>query len=344
MRKIRFYPLLIIIGLFLFLSFINNKASLKKHAEKKDFLIGSAVRYDPLMEEEKYKEIVKGEFNIITVENEMKFSAIHPEPYVYHFRKADAIVDFANYNNIQVRGHTLVLRSLPDWLIKGNYSEKEVSTILKSHIKTVVSQYRGKVYAWDVVNEAFTDDGEFRDNFWLRKLGPKYIELAFEWAHESDPNALLFYNDYSNEAINSKSNAIYEYIKKLKNRGIPIHGVGFQMHSNINNKYNYQSIQENMNRLSELNLQVHITELDIKLQDSNLSLQKKVEKQTGIYGEILSTCLSVNNCKALVMWGVTDKHSWIPKHTDTEDYPLIFDGNYRPKPSYDVLNDILSSK
>jgi endo-1,4-beta-xylanase len=316
---------------------------LKEQAEKKNLLIGSAVRYDPLMEEENYQETLKEEFNIITVENEMKFSAIHPEPYVYNFRKADEIVDFANENNMKVRGHTLVLRSLPDWLTKGNYSKQEVITILKSHIQTVVSQYRGKVFAWDVVNEAFTDDGEYRDNFWLRKIGPEYIKFAFQWAHEADPDALLFYNDYSNEEINNKSNAIYEHIKKLKDKGIPVHGVGFQMHTDINNEYNYQSIQENMKRLSELNLQVHITELDIKLQDSHLSLQKRGEKQTKLYGDILSTCLTATNCKALVMWGFTDKHSWIPEQTKLEDYPHIFDSDYKPKPSYDELNDILSS-
>ncbi|WP_052737673.1 endo-1,4-beta-xylanase [Bacillus sp. SA1-12] len=347
LRKNKFFPIIFVligIGAIFFFTFISGKDPLKAEAEKNDFLIGSAVRYDPLMKEEDYREKIKEEFNVITIENEMKFSTIHPEPYVYDFTEADAIVEFANENNIKVRGHTLVHRSLPKWLTEGNYSKEEVREILKSHIKTVVTHYRGKVFAWDVVNEAFTEDGEYRDNFWLRKLGPEYIKLAFKWAHEADPDALLFYNDYDNEEVNKKSTAIYEHINNIKSKGVPVHGVGFQMHTTINNEYDFKSTQENMKRLAKSNLQVHITELDIKLQDrTELTFQEKLDKQSGIYGDILSTCLSANNCKALVMWGFTDKHSWIPKQTETDDYPLIFDRNYQPKPSYDVLNDILSS-
>lgn len=120
----------------------------------------------------------------------------------------------------------------------------------------MVERYKGRIYAWDVVNEAFNDDGTLRDSIWLRVIGPEYIELSFRWAHEADPKALLFYNDYGNEGLNPKPDAIYETIKRLKERGFPIDGIGFQMHTSINQDEKYEEIYENFNCLSNIGLEV----------------------------------------------------------------------------------------
>lgn len=317
---------------------IKSKYSLRELAEKRDFMIGTAVNTPAFLKDKRYRSMVKKEFNIITIENELKFSNVHPQRKQYNFLLPDLILDFAMENNQKVRGHTLVWnQSLPDWIIDNDYSEEQLKEILKEHIQTVVGHYKGKIYAWDVVNEAFTDDGKLRNNIWLKVIGPEYIELAFQWAHEADPNALLFYNDYSNAGLSPKTNAIYKTIKSLKERGVPIDGVGFQSHLTTNQDRYYGPISENIKRLSDIGIQVAITEMDVKIQNNPESINTELKKQAKIYSDTLDVCLSSGNCNAFVMWGFTDKYTGLPK----ESKPLIFDEKYRQKPAYQALRQKL---
>lgn len=335
---------MLFLWVFLYESFYKQH-SLRKVASANDFLIGASVSSIPFLKDEKYRQVLKDEFNLLTIENDMKFAKIHPQRDTYNFVIPDLIIDFALENDMKVRGHTLVWHAtLPDWIKDRKYSKEELTLILKDHIQTVVRHYKGKIYAWDVVNEAYNDDGTLRENIWLQTIGPQYIELAFKWAHEADPNALLFYNDYSNEEINVKSNAIFEMVRGLKERGVPIDGVGFQMHSSITYSKDYKKIKENFARYKEIGVEVQVTEMDVKIQHSNESYKKRLEQQADMYAKTLNVCLSSSNCNAFITWGILDKYSWIPGFTGNKDAPLLFDNEYKPKPSHESIYNELRSK
>ncbi|MEM2306876.1 MAG: endo-1,4-beta-xylanase [Candidatus Bathyarchaeia archaeon] len=305
---------------------------LRNIAEKCGIYIGAAVERS-LLDIPDYAYILKQEFNILTTENALKFGPVHPQPNVYSFGDADYIINFAESNGMRVRGHTLVWhQQLPGWVAQGKYTREEWINILREHIMTVVGRFRGRIYAWDVVNEAIADDGTLRDTVWLRNIGPEYIEMAFRWAHEADPQALLFYNDYGAEGLNAKSDAIYNLVKGLLEKGVPIHGVGLQMHISLENPPNPQEVAANIKRLNELGLEVHITEMDVRIRMP--AKWEDLIKQAEIYRDILRVCLTADNCKAFVMWGFTDKYSWIPGYFSGYGAALIFDEFYAPKPAY----------
>lgn len=317
---------------------LKNGASLRELAEKKNFWIGTALQYEFLIRDRKYRQILKEQFNMVSIENSMKFSNIHPVRDRYNFSETDLLVEFAAQNHMKVRGHLLISdEMIPSWVTESKLSKDEAKQILKKHIQTIVSRYKGKVVAWDVVSGAFHDDGTFQDNFWLRSLGPEYIELAFRWAHEADPNALLFYNDYDNEELNTKSETIYQMILDFKKRGVPIDGVGMQMHTSTDIKLDQESIAKNMKRLADKNIQVQITDVEVRINGNNLSANDNLNKQAKIYGNTLKTCLSAYNCTAFVMSGFTDRSSW-----QKEYFPFILDVNYRLKPAYHTITKILS--
>ncbi|MEM2401602.1 MAG: endo-1,4-beta-xylanase [Candidatus Bathyarchaeia archaeon] len=305
---------------------------LRSIAEKCGIYIGAAVERG-LLNIPDYAQILKREFNILTTENALKFGPVHPQPNMYSFGDADYIINFAESNGMKVRGHTLVWHhQLPDWITQGKYTREEWINILREHIMTVVGRYRGRIYAWDVVNEAIDDSGTLRDTVWLRNIGPEYIEMAFRWAHEADPQALLFYNDYGAEGLNAKSDAIYNLVKGLLEKGVPIHGVGLQMHISLENPPSPEEVAANIKRLNELGLEVHITEMDVRIRMP--AKWEDLIKQAEIYRDILKVCLSADNCKAFVMWGFTDKYSWIPGSFSGYGAALIFDESYTPKPAY----------
>lgn len=290
-----------------------------------------------------YSPTLAREFNMVTPEVSMKFSETEPQRDVYTFAEADSIVAFAQAHQMQVRGHNLAwYTDLPAWLTTGTFTRDQLITILRDHIITEVTRYRGQVNIWDVVNEAMGDNGVLRDSVWLRGIGPQYIDMAFRWAHQANPQARLFYNDYGGEGLGRKSDAIYTLLKGMLQRGVPIDGVGLQMHISLDRYPNPQDVLTNMQRLTTLGLEVQITEMDVKTQDDARPLPAKLTAQAQLYAEMLHTCLTVPRCTAFVMWGFTDAHSWIPAATGHPDYPLIFDAQYRPKPAYFALQQVLS--
>jgi endo-1,4-beta-xylanase len=317
--------------------------SLRSLAQAHGIYIGTTVNVDALQEEEQYRAILAREFNMVTPEVSMKFDATEPERNLYTFDGGDTLATFAKMHNMQVRGHNLVwYRALPSWLTTGHFSRDELMKILREHILTEVSHYRGQVSIWDVVNEAINNDGTLRDSIWLRGIGPDYLDLAFRWAHEANPEALLFYNDYGGEGLGQKSNAIYNLVKGLLKRGVPINGVGLEMHVSLDTYPHPQDVLANMKRLAALGLEVQITEMDVKIQNDPRPMQVRLDAEAQIYRDMLSVCLAVKQCTAFVMWGFTDRHSWIPGATGHPDAPLIFDEEYRPKPAYFALVGILN--
>ncbi len=318
--------------------------SLRDLADARSISIGTAIAINPLRTDSVYADTVRREFNMLTPEMAMKMDTLRPGRDAFNFDDADYIIEFAEANAMQVRGHTLVwYNQLPGWVQGGSFSRDELMQILRDHIMTVVGRYRGRVVAWDVVNEAIDDRGQLRDNIWLRVIGPEYIDYAFQWAHEADPNALLFYNDYDGEGLNAKSDAIYQLIQGLVQRGLPIDGVGLQMHISIGDPPPMEAVAANMQRIAALGLQVQITEMDVKIQDGHGTEPERFMEQAQLYGDVARVCLSIEACTALVMWGFTDLHTWIPGDTGQADSPLIFDRSYQPKPAYHALYFALST-
>jgi endo-1,4-beta-xylanase len=310
--------------------------TLRSLAEGQNFWIGSAVSYEYLRADSIYSDLVAREFNLLATENDLKFGPVHPEPDRYDFEGGDTLVAFAQANGMAVRGHTFVWDSQnPDWLTSGNYNHEALMNILREHIYSVVGRYRGQIAAWDVVNEAIDANGNLHDTIWLRGIGPDYIALAFQWAHEADPDAKLFYNDQAAEGLNAKSDGVYELVKGLRDGGIPIHGVGMQMHVELNAAPPPSEVAANMARLGELGLEVHITEMDVRIGPEISS--EKLQHQASIYRDMLSVCLQAENCDTLVVWGATDFYSWLPELTGRQDAGVLFDVDYQPKPAWDAL-------
>jgi endo-1,4-beta-xylanase len=319
--------------------------TLRSLAQAHNFYIGTTVNVDALQTEQQYSDLLATEFNMVTPEVSMKFDATEPERSHYTFIEGDALVAFAKAHNMQVRGHNLVwYMALPSWLTTGHFTRDELLSILHAHILAEVSHYRGAVNIWDVVNEAINNNGSLRDSIWSRGIGPDYLDLAFRWAHEANPQARLFYNDYGGEGLGQKSNAIYNLVAGMIKRGVPINGVGLQMHVSVDGYPPPQDVLANMKRLAALGLEVQITEMDVKIQDAPRPMQERLAVEAQIYRDMLGACLAVKQCTAFVMWGFTDRHSWIPGATGHADAPLIFDTAYQPKLAFFALLNVLNQK
>jgi endo-1,4-beta-xylanase len=279
---------------------------------------------------------------MVTSEVDMKWENIHPEPERYDFTKGDTTVAFARLHQMAVYGHVLVWDlQLPTWITAGEFSREQWMHILCTHIKSVVGHYRGQIYAWDVVNEALDENGNLRDTIWMRKIGPEYIAMAFHWAHEADPNAILVYNEFMAEGMNPKSQGVYTMVQELLKQNVPIHAVGLQMHLWLEIPPPFDDLAENMQRLSDLGLSVFITEMDVKLQKNERDPVEKLNLQAEVYRQAFAACVQAPNCRGFSTWGLTDRYSWIPDYTGNADAPLLFDIKGQPKPAYDAIMDLL---
>lgn len=316
--------------------------SLKSLAEARGIRIGTAVAMDPFNDDPQYVATLKAQYDIIVAENAFKWDAIHPAEGTYDFHDTDALVDFAEANRMAIRGHNLAWSEAnPAWLMAKLYTRDQAIAVLKDHIETVVGRYKGRVQSWDVVNEAIDGTtGRLYASPWLSWIGPDYIDLAFEFAHEADPAAKLYYNDYNAEALGMKSDAVYELVKGMKARGVPIDGVGWQMHFTDGSSIDDRMIA-NGARLAALGLEVSITELDVRIETPPTAADLK--RQGRIYREAVGLCLALLNCRAVLTWGFTDRYSWVPQAFDGWGAALPFDENYAPKPAFDGMKAALTT-
>lgn len=316
----------------------NSRPALRVLADDRDFNIGTAVNVPILEENDEYRKILAREFNIVTAENTMKFRWLHPQRDRFDFTASDRFVAFAQNHGMKVRGHTLVwYKALPRWLRQGDWSREEAIAILEHHIKTVVGRYRGQIIAWDVVNDAILKDGALQDNFWLRTIGPEYIEIAFRAAREADPEALLIYNDFGAEEWGTKAEAIYQLVRSLQAKNVPIDGIGLQMHVSVDSPPDPEKVAETMSRFAALGLNVEITEMDVRIKQP--TRERDWERQARVYENMLGVCLAAENCNTFVTWGFSDRHSWIPQFFEGWGEALPFDRDYKPKPAYYRLQD-----
>ncbi len=326
---------------------------LRQAARDARVLVGTAVR-PGLFSETSYTATLAREFNMVEPEDAMKWWTLRHDAGAFDFRAGDEVVRFAQAHDMKVRGHCLVWdHNNPDWLTRGHFTPVQLSQLLHEHIETVMKHYAGQVFAWDVINEALDENGHLRDSPWynqpgigLADKGAAYIEQVFRWAREADPHALLFYNEAQGEGLNLKSDAIYALVKDFRRRGVPIDGVGLQMHiSRLD--LDTAAIAAKIARLTALGVQVHITELDVSLPlDSNgLAANIDLARQAEVYRGIVHACLQSPGCTAIQTWGFTDKYSWIGSHSHgTRGAALPFDRFYQPKAAYDALLQEISAK
>lgn len=312
--------------------------TLREAAERRGLLVGTALAAMHLANDPTYAEIAAREFNYVTCENETKWQVLEPTQGTWNFGPADQIERFAAANNMKFKGHTLVwYQQTPNWVAA--LSPQAFRQAWQDHARTTLTHFRGKAIAWDVVNEAVDDFlGNLRSSVFLEKMGSDYIAEAFIFAHSIDPDAKLYYNDYLSEGMSLKSNAIYTLVKGLVDRGVPIHGVGFQAHSRIAGTLPAPpaDITANVQRLQALGLEVVISELDIP--QTNIVAANIPEQQAIEYGQLVSACLAVRACNAVTVWGIPDHLSWYGDYFNQPDArPLLFDANYQKKPAYHAL-------
>lgn len=297
-------------------------------------LVGTAAGYGNLNSDETYESLVSGEFNYMTPENSGKWGPLQPDsPDSWYFDIHDEMVAYSKANGMAYKGHTLVWHSQAPAFVDDSLSADELRAMIDNHITTTVSRYRGDVYAWDVVNEAMAEDGSYRDSVLYRKLGESFIAEAFELAHRLDHKAHLYYNDYNIAAINAKSDGVYQMLKGLKEQGVPVDGIGFQMHLVASSAPGYRELVENFRRFADLGLKINVSELDVRISDlpwdkaTNLAIQRQV------YHRVVSACMRVRACESVTTWGISDRYSWID-YTFGADDPLIWDDSYNVKPAY----------
>lgn len=242
-----------------------------KDAFKDDFLVGVALNARQFGDTDPAATaVIAREFNCATAENEMKWEHLEPRPNTFHFEEADRFIEFCRRNHLVAIGHNLCWHSqLPSWVLKPEPGQDTLTrdvllARLKNHIQTVAAHFKGKVLGWDVVNEAINDgDGEYRNSIFFRVIGKEYLALAFKWAHEADPSAELYYNDYNLDADDAKRARAIELVKYLREQGAPIHGIGLQGHYNLTTP-SIAKIDETIRMFADLGIKVMITELDVE--------------------------------------------------------------------------------
>ncbi|MBO0951960.1 endo-1,4-beta-xylanase [Fibrella forsythiae] len=299
-------------------------------------------------------DLIKAQFSSLTPENAMKMGPIHPEEKRYFWKDADAIVDFAQQNKLLVRGHTLCWHNqTPRWFFTDSTGKQVTREVLlarmKQHITDVVGRYKGKIYAWDVVNEAVPDTSNaiYRKSKFYEIIGEDYIAKAFEYAHAADPSAQLFYNDYNTESA-SKRDKIYQLVKRLKDKGVPINGVGLQGHWSIYEPTK-QEMEESINRFASLGLKVQITEMDMSVYPKEHERRERRDtdrseftsamndKQAAQYKMLFEVFRKhKDQLTGVTFWNLSDKYSWLDSFPvpNRKDFPLLFDQNYQPKKAF----------
>ncbi|MFC6087933.1 endo-1,4-beta-xylanase [Saccharothrix lopnurensis] len=325
-----------------------------REAAPKGFYIGTAAAGgghheeqpypDPFTSDQQYRKLLAAEFSSVSPENQMKWDYLRPDRDTYNFGMADKIVKFARQNGQVVRGHTLLWHSQnPAWLEQGGFTKEELREILREHILTVVGRYQGRIQQWDVANEIFNEAGQLRgENIWIRELGPGIVADAFRWAHQADPRAKLFFNDYGVESVNAKSNAYLALIKELRAQRVPVHGFSAQAH--LSTRYGFPGdLQVNLQRFDDLRLETAITELDVRmdLPESGTPTEAQLAQQADYYQRTLDACLKVDDCNSFTIWGFTDRYSWVPVFFEGEGSATVMTEDFGRKPAYHALRTTL---
>lgn len=350
---------------WLSMSMLPNAASAQKIPSlkdtfKKDFGIGTALNNAQIDERDPaMTAFIASQFNMATPENVMKAEVVHPKWDTYDFTMGDKLIEFGKKHNIKINGHTLIWHSQLPSFVRGIKSADSIRTFFADHIKTVAGHYNGKVYSWDVVNEALNEDGTMRKSVFLQHLGDDFVTEAFRLAQQASPKTELYYNDYNNEQPKKRAGCI-ELVKKIKADGVRIDGVGIQGHWHVG-KVPLKEIEESILQYSALGVKVMFTELDIEVlprnfQGADVGARMTANEQSNPYTaglpDSVQTQLATDyenlfklflkhkdKVTRVTFWGVNDGNSWLngwPIRGRT-NYPLLFDRKNQPKPAFEKV-------
>jgi endo-1,4-beta-xylanase len=336
--------------------------------------LGTAVRLSSLLDNATYRDTFLSNFDSMTPENELKMAALEPHRGKFDFTAADQLVQFALDHGKTVRGHALIWgQSLPLWVVDHGATDDlglklppislpqlpgplgtlltntataltgwrrdDLLAVMENHIRTVVQHFAGKIEEWDVVNEPMADDGSLAPTVWERFIGPDYIDLALRTAHAADPQAKLFINDYAVEGPGRKLDGLVNLVTGLLARGVPLDGVGLQMHTHIAGFLDEATIANTMRRFASLGLKVEITEMDVGTSLLDVTRADKLARQAQAYSAAAQACDAVVACTRFTTWGFTDAVSWL----GAGESGLLFDRHYRPKPAYAAVRSAFAS-
>ena len=285
-----------------------------------------------------YQALFPQHFDGLTPENELKWASTEPQQGQFTFEAGDRVVNWAIANGKSVRGHVLVwdfqnsdyVTNPKDfYLLQHHWKRAELIAVMQEHILNVVAHFRGRIPEWDVVNEAFNDDGSYKNNVWYQVIGPEYIALAFRLAHQADPQAKLFYNDLGYEAGGPHTEAVLNMVRSLREQGVPIDGVGFESHFDISAGSVTDRMRPVMQAFADLGMAEEITELDVNAGPGADKLAAEAE----LYRQVARACVEQIACQRITTWGYTDRYSWL----GSDRQALPFDVNYQPKPAWQAL-------
>lgn len=313
-----------------------------------DFPVGSSVRFKEFLKDEQLMKLHGVNFSSFTTGSAMKMHRISPTKGTYHFEEADKAVEYTKENNQRLFGHNLIWHSsTPQWVKDLAEDPKALDQFMKEYIHTYVGRYKGIVHGWDVLNEGMeTVGGEYRKTMWYNALGKEYIAKAFRYAHEADPEAILFYNDFNIERDTAKLHGVIRMIDELKEEGVPITGLGFQMH--IRMDIPDETIAYCLKKGAETGLQIHLSEVDVIFnthddsKGGGIQLYEELtdemkEQQSEKYYNLVKmyrTIVPKEQQYGITFWGFNDRDTWIKRFFNINDWPCIYDEELKPKPAY----------
>jgi endo-1,4-beta-xylanase len=327
--------------------------TLRDAASARGFQFGAAIPWEELVDNPSYAKIVHQQCGILAPEVELKWDNLRPTPEEFDFRKADRLYVFANSYGMLFRGHTLVWeRALPKWFAS-SVNAQNAKSVMMSHISTVVSHFAGKIYSWDVVNEAIQlEDGRpdgLKVTPWLRFLGPEYIEMAFHAAHAADPNAMLVFNENwlepENSAAERRRQAVLTLLSQLRRKGVPIHALGIQSHLSAEMQTTGPKFRRFLQVIEDLGLAILITEMDVRDQQLPAHIEERDRRVAAQYFDYLSFMLQFKSLKSIMTWGLTDRFTWLatihPRPDGLPVRPLPYDADLNPKPAWGAIRQAM---
>ncbi|KAK0648042.1 glycoside hydrolase superfamily [Cercophora newfieldiana] len=306
---------------------------------------GTAVGESASGSDSAYAAIVnnKSEFGQVVPENGQKWDATEPSQGRFTFTSGDITANIAKRNGQYLRCHTLVWHSqLPSWVSSGSWTRASLTSVMEVHIENVMKHYIGQCYAWDVLNEAVADSGAWRDSVFLQVFGTDYFPLSFNLAKKYDPDTKLYYNDYNLEYNGAKTNKAIELVQIIQNAGAPIDGVGFQAHLIVGSTPSRANLATTLRRFTSMGVDVAYTELDIR-HGSLPAASSALVTQGNDYANVVGSCLDVDRCVGVTVWGYTDKYSWIPSTFPGTGDALIYDSNFQKKAAWTSVSSVLAA-
>ncbi len=311
-------------------------------SSKNNINFGTAIQPADILAKDKVK-IIKENFNTLVPENTMKMNLLRPSKTLWNWSDMDLIVDFAVENKMKVRGHTFLWHQQNSPFTNSLKTKEDAINLLKENITEVMTRYKGKIFEYDICNEIFEENGELRDSLWYRLGGEDIFYECFKTARQVDPSARLVLNDYNNENIGTpKADAMFNFVKKMKEKNIPIDAVGFQLHLCTEYGLDEAAVRKNIQRYAALGVDVVFTEIDIRLKLTDKEAQEKV--QSGMFKTLMNIVLTEPNVDTFMVWGYTDATNWVPKTFPNYGSATLFDKNYEPKPILDELKKMMKQR